>query len=217
MGRGFHEAPWPAAWEQRAQGWDLGLAYRMDWPHQTSSRWHGSMMPLVVEDVMLGHPALIGPDYNGTLLAFSRWAVNEAWRVWKAYNLGDMMSARWHVAWLNGANPGGIPGFRSGWGIRGFDVMDVGSSQIVFHPAVLGPLGRVIPWEKAEGKGGVPLFHGVLEFSEGLETCVESDGVRIRGAALADGYWRSGRVEPWTAPGGWYRLLWHLNIEGVAR
>ncbi len=212
-GRGFNEAPWPAAWEQRLSGWNQGLAYRMDWPHQTACRPSGDMAPLALDDVMLGHPALIGPNYAGILMAFSRWAVNEAWRVWKAYDLGDLASPRWYVAWLNGVNPDGVPGFRSGWGIRGIDVMDAGSSQVLFHPAVLGPLGRVVPAGK--GSVGIPLFDGVLSFSDGLEARADADGVWVRGAALADGYWRWGRIEPWTAPGGWYRLLWHLNIEGV--
>ncbi len=214
-GRRFNEAPWPATWEQRLEGWDEGLAYRMDWPRHTARRQQGTMALLARGDVELGHPALIGPDYNGMLMAFSRLAVNEAWRVWKAYGLGDLASTRWHVAWLNGANPDGISGFRSGWGSWGIDVMEVGATQVLFHPAVLGPLGRVVPAAQTQGAAGVPLFNGVLVFSDGLEARVDSDGVRVRGASLADGFWRWGRIEPWTAPGGWYRLAWHLNIEGV--
>lgn len=200
------QAAWPLTWVDRMMGWREGRAFRLDWGFRPVGIADGALpSQLASSNRVLGHPALIAPDRQGRLLAFSPWAVNEAWRVWRHYDLGTIYGGPWFTAWLNGANPGGAVGVRSDCGLKGVTAIDVGPSVVLFCPEILGPLGRVVhtPGE------GPPLFGGRLEVSDGIGWRVSQGVLWVRGTGLADGFWRHGRIEPWSEESGW----WALPIE----
>ncbi len=188
------QAAWPDNWEERIRGWAQGAAYRMDWPSPAllTAVPKAQIHPLLEERPVLSQPAIIGPNRSGRLMAFSARAVNSARVVWAAYGLGVLNSESWHIAWLNGANPGST-GFRSPWAIEGLDLMDVGADTVAFTPEVLGPLGRIGP-------------DGILQPSSELSLRHGDGGTFIRGAQVFDGYWRYGYIEPFTGEEGWLFL-----------
>lgn len=164
---------------------------------------------MLPERPVLGHPALIAADRSGRLIAFSDRAVNQALAVARTWRIGWLYSSHWHVAWLNGALAEGDRGYMSNRAIPGFDVMDVGESCLLYCPEVLGPLGRIVG-------AGLDWENGRFEVSPGTAVQVVEAGILVRSAALADGWWRHGRIEPWSAEGGWLfiRTNWPL-LKGV--
>lgn len=77
--------------------------------------------------------------------------------------------------------------------------MDAGGIDVAFCPEVLGPLGRLVG----------PRF----EPSPGLAVRIGARGLYVRGAAVADGWWRHGCIEPWAQDQGWLYLGFSWQME----
>ncbi len=196
------QTAWPRDWDHILAGWNEGVTYRMDWGGSSfgGRRFHEDVGKSVIgERPTLQSPAMIGPDRAGRLLAFSSRAVLAAVQAWRHFDLQRMVSPVWHVAWLNGISDAGLVGFRSPSGVPGFDAMDVGTADILFCAEVLGPVGRLTGHAK---EGGRPRFWA----SPGLSVRVDPEGIFVRGAALADGWWHNGAVQPLKGGGGWLKI-----------
>lgn len=210
VGRQWAQASWPSTWEDRVAGWRMGASYRMDWPRKVFYSLNQTSGTLVTERQTLTQPALIGPDRSGRLLAFSAQAVNAAAQAWEFFQAGWMYCPAWHVAWLNGVGEGRQRGFASGRGLAGLDLIEVGTGDLVFCPEVLGPLGHIA----AEGAGPRLAFPR-FTVSPNLSLRVDQSGLYVRGAALADGWWRHGSIEPISSEGGWLFIPLGLSEEEV--
>lgn len=189
--------PWPPLWTDRLQGWAEGAAFRVDWAREGTRRGTGAVAAggrLVPDRPVLEHPALIGPDRAGRLLAFSGRAVNHAAMVLAHFNVRWIYHAAWYVSWGNGLWSEGVSGYVSEVGVPGFAVVDVGTSHLVYAAEVLGPLGQ-LEQNRAEWR---------FVASPGLEVhAINGSAVAMRGAALADGWWQHGRIQPFVGEGGW--------------
>lgn len=173
----------------------------MDWgaPSYGSQRFRQELGELKIgERPTLKSPTMIGPDRAGRLLAFSSRAVLAAMGAWRYFGLQRMASPLWYVAWLNGSSGAGSVGFASPSGVPGFDAMDLGAADMLFCPEVLGPVGRLTHAKE----GGRPRFRA----SPDLSVRVNPEGVFVRGAALADGWWRDGTIQPLWGGGGWLKI-----------
>jgi hypothetical protein len=168
----------------------------MDWTRESTQRHQPLPAPveLIEERPALGHPALIGPNLSGRLLAFSARAVNHAAAVLAHWQIRWIHHPLWFVSWGNGLAEEGRIGYRSGYGSPGLQWVDVGEFCLVFCDGVLGPLGKV-EWQD-----------GTWQFtaSPGLDIRGGEDGTfTMRGAGVADGWWQSGRIEPFAGESGW--------------
>ncbi len=187
------------------------MVFRLDWVANAGVAVGDRPLPdrLPVPDVALEQAALVARDFSGALMAFSPWAVNEAWHMWRLFQIRRLMSSLWFVNWLNDAEEGGSAGVQAPVGMFGAQVMAVGDRLVVFSPRVLGPLGHLV----ADGSGP-RLGEGlVLEVAENLAWRVAKGYLQVRGAQVMDGYWRHGYVEPWTPEGGWCPLPIRAEIN----
>ncbi len=209
--RGGNLAPWPSTWDARINGWARGLAFRVDWGPRAlgpGTAPAGSPGPLITTDRgVLSHPALIGPNRAGQLMAFSTNAVNQARAAWESCGMNRVYAPAWHMSWLNDLTLEGAQGFLAPWGIAGLDVVDCGQFWAVFCPEILGPLGRI-----ARGQGW---SKAGFEASPGLEVRFVDSGILVRGAALLDGWWRHGTIEPYRGADGWMFVPIRSSTEEV--
>ncbi|NMP23045.1 hypothetical protein [Sulfobacillus harzensis] len=205
------QAAWPLTWSARIRGFQEGVAFRLDWVPNAGVAVADEPIPerIAAPQVALERMALIAPDWEGQLLAFSPWAVNEALRAWRALRIRRMESALWFVNWLNEASSSGGVGVHAGIGVRGAVAMALGTTTILFCPPVLGPLGVL----RTDGNGFSVGPGRMLELVDGLAGSVEDGHLRVRGAQLADGFWRHGFVKPWSESGGWWRLPIHVSLN----
>lgn len=174
------------------------MAFRVDWARQGTQRGGGvGRADLVPERPPLGHPALVAPAPSGKLLAFSGRAVNQAAAVLAHWQIQWLYHPAWFVSWGNGLVSHGRTGFAAGQGSPGMQWVDIGRHCLLFCAEVLGPVG------KAELRQGVWQFTA----SPGLAVRATDDGgLALRGAALADGWWRFHHIEPFAGDGGWLSL-----------
>ena len=204
----YRVVAWPSGWEERVRGWKQGLGFRLGW----GARRVGSISPaccsgpLLAARSVLAHPALIGPNRHGRLMAFSAQAVNQARIAWDSLGIRRIYGGAWQVSWLNDVRVNGTLGFPASRGIPGLDVVDLGQQYVLFCPEVLGPLGTI------PIKEGLPSH---FQPSLGLEVKFLETGIALRGAALLDGWWRSGRIVPEVGEGGWMFLPIHPLMEEV--
>lgn len=191
-------AAWPLTWSERLAGWAEGVAFQLTWGHdpgafEADAGWPDALPSRPV----LGHPAVIAPDWAGELLAFSVQAVVEARQAWSASGLSRVADECWFTTWLNGAVPDGAFGAKAPHGVPGARTILAPDRVILFTPRILGPLGW---WERKQGAW-------TWSFSPSVDgRILDGRTLVVRGGALADGYWRHGRIEPLRAEHGWHEL-----------
>ena len=209
--RRHRQVAWPPAWSRRIEGFSEEVVFRLDWVANAGMAVGDRPLParLAVPDVVLQRSALVAPDFSGALMSFSPWAVNDAWRMWRLFDIRRLTSSLWFVNWLNEAQTQGVVGGRAQVGIPGAQVMAVGDRLVVFSPRVLGPLGRLVE----TGPGPRVGSDLVLELVESLAWRVAEGYLQVRGPQVMDGYWRHGYVEPWSPVGGWCPLPIRAQIN----
>jgi len=199
------ERAWPRTWGERRSGWQGGAIFRLDWATSAAAIDEDTSPEAPLADrPVLGDPALVGRDRSGRLLAFSARAVLEAYEGFQSWGIRTFYHRRWYVSWLNGSRATGTAGYASELAVPGLEVMEGNGIALAFCPEVLGPLGRVVRdgWDTH------------LLLGPGLQGRTVDRGILLRGAALADGYWRGGLIEPWPAfPEGWCWLPIRIEIR----
>lgn len=185
----------PTTWSDRLAYWCTGRAFRIP--------SHPRAMPLdFVHDgnknsMKCGEPDAVAlwQLWQHKWWASSHRAIFHALLAWKTWDIGPvagMPSVAWMAdcpqlsgtQWMTHAvSP--IPG--------GFYAGRVGTSIVIFHPSVLGPVLRISADGDYESALGVTLDH--------------SDGQwAMRGAVVPLGYQNGDEIEPITYPGGWWPL-----------
>lgn len=192
--------PWPLSWSERLEGWRSGQTLRVDWASRQAGVAIGDVLQyreFPEPTVELGTPALVGPNRQGRLLAFSLRAVQCAMKAWEAFGIHLVYGIGWHVSWLNQRFPKGCLGVPANIGAWGLDVVQCGPSYLLFTPEVLGPIARILPASDGQWQ---------WEWAQALSGRIGDRVLWIRAPQVLDGYWKAGRVEPVASQNGWMRL-----------
>lgn len=202
-GRHVPALPLPEDWIDRMAGWNAGCVFIVN--DDPGAPPLGGVVPERggLPDAARPCPGagsvglVVAASDQRTVWAYSHRAMYFAARAWYHWDIAEISGLPKWGNWLNG-----IPGFsgsRRGYRcpspVPGFSAAAVDGDVILFHPRVLGPVGRY-------GAGGE------LEVSPGLWAQRFSDrpGVGVRAESVPDGWWRDGVVHPVIPEAGWWTL-----------